>query len=496
MKYSNEQLQWVVDKIESLEWTWEEKYPFIIEGFRDEFNNILNYSWAESLRKLYSKAKRYLAELSTIEQDIQEEGNSFSRLNDMFSDGIPETRLVKWEKYCIFQIKQSEELTGETYLEPVAIKLSIIDNIFHDYVEHGLDMSSQQICDKYGLTGKAWNILKSQMNLNKKSNVVSEPTLDDMSEDDVDDLASSHLSNKNKKKIQRAWDKQVKECVRLVADNRAFLEWVQSYIQDYKPLPVTFKPPKIKNNNSATYFLSDIHIGRWETDDIIRRLAQVQSDIILSPERIIYIENLWDLAESLVPQGWMHSGQHEEMDYRYWFGFDLMMNIVKIMEKFLLEIYKAWKELHFQGITGNHGRITQEKQMDNQRTWELVIYELLKRGLSQTKIDIDYLRTTVSTFTRGNLHYIIGHWDGRPFDNQKPSDIILKHWDTRKFNVIVSWDKHNFQMRDIHDKGLWIKTKALAQRWRYEEQQDYKSLPWYLKVIETQGKAEIILKTL
>jgi hypothetical protein len=42
------------------------------------------------------------------------------------------------------------------------------------------------------------------------------------------------------------------------------------------------------------------------------------------------------------------------MDYRYGFGFDLMMNIVKIMEKFLMEIYKAGKEVHFQGITGNH----------------------------------------------------------------------------------------------------------------------------------------------
>jgi hypothetical protein len=54
----------------------------------------------------------------------------------------------------------------------------------------------------------------------------------------------------------------VKEALEIMSSNKNFLEWVQKYIQDYKPIPVNFKPEKIKNNNSATFFLSDVHIGR------------------------------------------------------------------------------------------------------------------------------------------------------------------------------------------------------------------------------------------
>lgn len=66
-----------------------------------------------------------------------------------------------------------------------------------------------------------------------------------------------------------------------------------------------------------------------------------------------------------------------------------------------------------------------------------------------------------------------------------------------KYNVIVSGDKHHFKMEDVHDKGVWIKTRALAVPGRYEKEQDYQSFAGYLKIKEEEtGKPSITIATL
>ena len=45
-----------------------------------------------------------------------------------------------------------------------------------------------------------------------------------------------------------------------------------------------------------------------------------------------------------------------------------MMETVKLMEKWLTGLAKAGKEVYFKGLTGNHDRMTQNKEFDHRRT--------------------------------------------------------------------------------------------------------------------------------
>lgn len=72
---------------------------------------------------------------------------------------------------------------------------------------------------------------------------------------------------------------------------------------------------------------------------------------------------------------------------------------------------KAGKNVTFRGIGGNHDRIGVKHGEDIQRTAALAIYEMIKRGISQTEINLQYFIGHVHTFQIGDINYIIHHGD-------------------------------------------------------------------------------------
>lgn len=73
--------------------------------------------------------------------------------------------------------------------------------------------------------------------------------------------------------------------------------------------------------------------------------------------------------------------------------------------------------------------MTSKKEDDHWRTGELVIYEMIKKGLSQLDIDVVYFKEFINTFVADNIEYIIYHGDGF-LDKQKPEQIIVAHAQT------------------------------------------------------------------
>ena len=86
-----------------------------------------------------------------------------------------------------------------------------------------------------------------------------------------------------------------------------------------------------------------------------------------------------------------------------------MMETATIFENFILELKKSGKNVNVHGITGNHGRMTANKDDDKKRTGELVIYELIKRGLQNANVNVNYYREVINAVQIGNVNFILIH---------------------------------------------------------------------------------------
>lgn len=482
MKKSPELIKFIREQAEQLSnLKTRERNNVIRERVKEEFNWILLE--ADDIYKLVSRKVWHFKE------DLCDTKKGLDRLWELFQDDEQEIKEKNWKKYLILRIKQEEVETWETYEEPVAISMDTIDSIYNDYVHHGQNMSWQAICDKYGIPWKAWGHLKNRLNLNKNQNIVSDITLQPLEWEDLDDkideMVWTHIFNRHKKLLKTAYDKHIKKLLDRYSTNETWLLHLQDFLtKHYEPRKVVFPKIKIENNDIRTFDFWDIHFWKIHTDHILTRLSIMKDDIIKSKERIIYLKCFGDIIEAFA-QEWMHKWQVAYwMESTYGYGFELLMFAVNTLEQFLEDLYTAWKEVHFIWVPWNHDRLTDDKEKDIKKSWWMIIYEMIKRWLSKTKIDIDYMKENVYTVDIWNVRYIIAHGDW-VFDKQSPEKIIVLYWDSSKYNVIISADKHHFSMKEWI-KYLWIKTPALAWKWQYDDSMFLWSEPWYITFKDNQ----------
>jgi hypothetical protein len=62
------------------------------------------------------------------------------------------------------------------------IPIETVDSIFEHFSKYGKNWTQQQIIDEFNLNWKAWSLLKSRLNLNKYSHVLSDYTLNKLSQ--------------------------------------------------------------------------------------------------------------------------------------------------------------------------------------------------------------------------------------------------------------------------------------------------------------------------
>ncbi len=372
---------------------------------------------------------------------------------------------------------------------PFRFSIEEIDDMFLDFSSKGNNLTWEEMLQKYELKPEAWQCIKHRLRLYKASNVISPFTAENTPEEELDkkiEYAISRHIDSIKGKMVQTYDKQfkveAKKAFKILWNLEYFLEHLQTYLESYQPVKFDFVPKQIYNNDIKHFVITDIHLGKTNTKDIIARIDRVHDEILRSPERIIYLTCLGDMVETLAQDG-MHPWQIAYgMDSELWYGFELMMNTVKIFEKLLISLYKNWKEVIFNGITGNHGRMTGRKEDDIMRTWELVIFELIKRGLQNMDIQLNYHKELINTFSYWNLNFIIAHGDNK-FAERKQTDVLWKHWNNRKYNVIMLWDRHNVKVQE-EKNWTWIQCPALAGQWHYDKSMDLHSEAWYIVMKE------------
>jgi len=69
-------------------------------------------------------------------------------------------------------------------------------------------------------------------------------------------------------------------------------------------------------------------------------------------------------------------------------------------------------------------------------TGELVIYEMIKRGLQNTKIEIEYLRGMWNSVKTENFHYIVNHGYAN-HTKKKSEEILWEYGDNKEHNIIL-----------------------------------------------------------
>lgn len=235
---------------------------------------------------------------------------------------------------------------------------------------------------------------------------------------------------------------------RILWSTTDFLENMQKYLLSYKAKPVrVFVPRSNEYKWEVVIALTDLHLGKRGTTTIIERLEAIVGDIIEKQIDKVHIFCLWDLVETLV-QWWMHDWQIETMEGVY--GYDLLMAAVTVFENFITLIIENGIAVDFYWLSGNHDRMTKDRDWDKNRLWGLIIYELIKRGLANLEwFKIDIVQDYIKTVDIGSIRYIVAHGDMASMTKRKWSDIAWIHWDnTKSHNVIMYWHLHNITIAE------------------------------------------------
>jgi len=386
----------------------------------------------------------------------------------------------------IFYVKEWED--------PKKIKVDIwlIKKLWFDYSKHWWNFTMEEILQKYWIQPQVFHLIKNRLRLYKASNAYPWFLLDDIPDDEqdviVEEVIEWHIKDKFKKKYLKSYENKAKKALDVISSVDNLIDYINNKLADYNPKYIEkIDELHIKSTNElqdATLYvaMTDIHIGKKNTDEVLNRIKMFTEDMINKPEKDLTIFCLWDLAEILI-EWWRHPWQIESMDWPFW--FDLIMKVVDVLQEMIIKIYMSWKTVKFYWIAGNHWVLSTDKWWDVQWTWELIIYELIKRWIQNYKwLAVDYFNKPWVWINWNDFHFILNHWAGN-HTSKKSSDILWEHWDKNKHNIILQWDKHHSELKDDSKNATKILVPAFAWENIYDKRLWLSSYTWYVCIKKT-----------
>lgn len=403
--------------------------------------------------------------ISLVTRDISAEVNASVEDNPWYE--------VSWDRYLVW---------------PFSFPIDEIDEIFSDYSIYGKNLTQQQMMHKWRFKPEAWDAIKRAFRLSKYSHVVSPFTADNLPETELDERVEVAIEQHHDALVEKLtyshdkkFKKEAKQAFKAKWNIDYFTDKVREAIADYVPVYDYSFTGEVEHITWTVehVVISDIHIGKLETSKILNRMDAVAKYCIQSKADTIYLTCLGDVAEAFTGDG-MHSNQiafGTDHDFgMYW--FNLLMRVTEIFERMIRHIVsKGNKRIIFTAITGNHDRMSMEKEKDQERMWGLIVYEMLKKWLTGVA-EVNYYNSHVWTFECDWIHYIIHHWDGN-IDRQVPEKVIVSYGDIHKYNVILSWDKHTLKASEWKNFTN-IKVPALAWVGTYDRSMNLHSETWFV----------------
>ncbi len=89
-----------------------------------------------------------------------------------------------------------------------------------------------------------------------------------------------------------------------------------------------------------------------------------------------------------------------------------------------------------------------------------MIYELIKRAISNYDIELEYHKEALHLIDIGSVRFVMIHGDA-PLGNQTPERLLLPHQKQGTYHVLATGDRHTLQMKEGFGY-TYIRTPALA----------------------------------
>lgn len=452
-------------------------YDGVIEELEEKWIQI-------TVKKLRDYKYQYKEEINRIKNE-----DNISELNNHFKKEASGYDIDKNTNEYIITYNRVNSITGEE--EPITIKLDIdlVDNMMRDFSLYWNNFTQKQIIRKYSLDPHTWNVLKWRFSMYKQSNIFTDYTYEKSSEWDIYDAISESFDSKYWKKnditeiYDKAFNKKAEEALKL----KYYTDSVISYINDTLQVkPVKYKEFVWKKKvwTTPVYVSSDYHF--WEDDDDIleERMKTLFWHMINEDVKHLTWFSLWDLGENFLVEG-MHSGQIQRMK-THW--FELVQKITSIFVSGIKSIIDNWHTLHIEWQGGNHDRTGKTNDMDRERTWALVIGELIQAYLTEyinkglLTFNNEIKPTNVICLEEVKTVIIWNHGDWAWVKKNTHEIISLYGKGSEYYNIIVEGDKHHFSVKQ-DTNSIRIITASVKSGGQYAEDIIYKnSIAWYTKI--------------
>lgn len=371
-------------------------------------------------------------------------------------------------------VRKETGADGETVSKTYSIPVTEVDEIFRAYSRYGKNFTQKQVMYDFSISKAVWSLLKSRLDLTKDSLPVSPHTLENFKgepeklEEFGNSLGNDLVRDEFRKTILDAYDRQKsKEFNRLqkmFSDVEHFLEHLENYIKHHNPRQFDLSDVRadghLRTDDHVSIAFGDVHLGKTDTAGVVSRIRRVTELALRHPQKHVCLVGLGDWFESVV-EGGMHPGQVEAMDGPY--GFDVMMLFVELMEEMIVRLNKAGKEVTFYSVGGNHDRLGKGHEQDAKRTANLIVMELIRKGLQNFDVKVEAFRERTNTFAFGDFHYVINHGEDG-FSKKakgKPEEILWAYGDQTKHNVIKFGHEHHGYLGEVRNATI-IGTPHLA----------------------------------
>ena len=240
-------------------------------------------------------------------------------------------------------------------------------------------------------------------------------------------------------KDAQKWNVQVKVWFKRRRDHS--IDW-DEVMRDVSHKIKKTKVSKIKGTGIGFITTADFHLGAYVDDlirsdkfniDVLVEYLSRTADIINSKGyKQVYVAMLGDFIESFT--GLNHANSWKGLG-KGMFGMNAVILCAEVLvESFLGRINNlAWVGM----VSGNHERVTSDKEMDQKGEVGTMLHYLLKKSLP---VEVDY-HPMILTKEVDGVYYVMTHGN-LPISKRDPAKILFDYGKQGMFNVLLSGHIH------------------------------------------------------
>lgn len=466
--------------------------------------NSTNREIAERIIKdvdgIADKYKNNISKLAKYIWDVKK------RSNDVVVDvgGQPKEIKTRYEvignKHHFYPIKGKFTLPND-----------LINDIFYSYSQHGLNLSTTQIINKFNLEPWQWHALKNALKLYKASNIFSPHTVESTDPEIMKDLVREKLDERVntlgyivEDEYNKSIIKKYKDVIRKSTRKELEVISLVNELNDLLP-KVEIKPFGAPSNGNVgggelILVISDIHFGLSNQDNVdlpeysIEKakecLVHIASQVNKLNADKVHVFNLGDVIETF--QGNNHVGSWKGIEAGY-YGSKLVIECYQLLTNFLLSIDNLGS---YNQLPGNHDRSSSCNKEDVEGFISRIIFEFIqnsfKNEIEKGNISMNYNDILLSQKI-GNINYLATH--GHLGISKTPaSELILEYADDpRSYTVLLQGHLHSRKVKRDHKMFRDIIVPAVMPGNHYSVTSGYSSNSGFLVIKESENKKPIVI---